>query len=131
VSLDRRGSPINTPPRWQNPFAQCPGGRSFFLLKFLPAPIIENKTSKTMTKVPPGDKTGIYYVIIAGLPWQCSWQKLKDFARNQQPDGSWIEVDHAMVYPDTTNGWVRVKGKSEFLKVLGMSSSICKDVMLI
>ncbi len=84
-----------------------------------------------MTKVPPGDKTGIYYVIIAGLPWQCSWQKLKDFARNQQPDGSWIEVDHAMVYPDTTNGWVRVKGKSEFLKVLGMSSSICKDVMLI
>jgi hypothetical protein len=80
-----------------------------------------------MSPVPPGDQTGIYYIIVAGLPWQCSWQKLKDFARNQQPDGSWIEVDHAMVYPDTTNGWVRVKGRSDFLKVLGMFSSICKE----
>jgi hypothetical protein len=80
-----------------------------------------------MTKVPPGDQTGVYYIIVAGLPWQCSWQKLKDFARNQQTDGSWIEVDHAMVYPDTTNGWVRVKGKADFLKVLGMSSTIFRE----
>jgi hypothetical protein len=84
-----------------------------------------------MTRVPPGDETGIYYIIVAGLPWQCPWQKLKDFARNQQADGSWIEVDHAMVYPDTTNGWVRVKGKAEFLKVLGIFPSILEELMLI
>jgi hypothetical protein len=81
-----------------------------------------------MSPVPAGDLTGIYYIIIAGLPWQTSWQKLKDFARNQQPDGSWLEVDHAFVYPDSTNGWVRVKGKADFLKVLGMPSCSCEKL---
>ena len=73
-----------------------------------------------MPQVSAGNKTGIYYIIVAGLPWQCTWQRLKDFARNAQPDGSYIEIDHAMVYPESpTNGWVRVKGKETFKKALG------------
>lgn len=73
-----------------------------------------------MPKVKPGDETGIYYIIVAGLPWQCTWQRLKDFARNVQADGTCIDIDHAMVYPDyPTNGWVRVKGKDNFHKALG------------
>ncbi|KAH8780407.1 hypothetical protein BGZ57DRAFT_726552, partial [Hyaloscypha finlandica] len=72
-----------------------------------------------MPLVPAGDETGDYYIIVAGLPWNLSWQKLKDFARNQQPDGSYIEIDHAMIYPQNqTNGWVRVKGKENFLRAL-------------
>lgn len=71
------------------------------------------------TKVPPGDETGLYYIIIANLPWQCSWQRLKDFARNQQADGLCLNVDHAVVYPGTTNGWVRIKGKEDFHNALG------------
>jgi hypothetical protein len=69
-----------------------------------------------MPHVPAGNITGVYYIVVAGLPWACSWQRLKDFARNQQPDGRCIEIDHAMVYPDSTDGWVRVKGKENFLK---------------
>jgi hypothetical protein len=69
--------------------------------------------------VPPGDKTGIYYIIVAGLPWNCSWQDLKDFARNHRDDGTYINIDHAMVYPKSTDGWVRVKGKTGFLRALG------------
>jgi hypothetical protein len=72
-----------------------------------------------MAPVPPGNQTGFYYVIVAGLPFQCSWQRLKDFARNQQADGSYININHALVYPDSTDGWVRVKGKSDFQRVLG------------
>jgi len=66
--------------------------------------------------VPPGNKTGVYYIIIAGLPFRCSWQDLKDFARNRLDDGTYINIDHAMVYPKSTDGWVRVKGKTAFLK---------------
>jgi len=71
-----------------------------------------------MPQVPAGDLTGTYYIIVSSLPWQCSWQRLKDFARNLG-DGKLIDIDHAMVFPGTTDGWVRVKGKENFLKVLG------------
>ncbi|PMD36996.1 hypothetical protein L207DRAFT_433688 [Hyaloscypha variabilis F] len=72
-----------------------------------------------MPLVPAGDETGEYYIIVCGLPWNTSWQKLKDFARNQQPDGTYIEIDHAMIYPQNqTNGWVRVRGKDSFLRAL-------------
>jgi hypothetical protein len=73
-----------------------------------------------MAQVQPGDITGVYYIIIAGLPWNCSWQRLKDVCKNQQPDGRCIPIDHVHVYPDETNGWVRVKGKQNFLKMMGV-----------
>jgi len=77
-----------------------------------------------MPLVPAGDETGEYYIVVCGLPWNTSWQKLKDFARDQQPDGTYIEIDHAMIYPQNqTNGWVRVKGKENFLRALGMTPS--------
>jgi hypothetical protein len=75
-----------------------------------------------MPQVPAGNLTGLYYIVVAGLPWQCSWQRLKDFARDQQPDGSCTEIDHALVYPDSTSGWVRVKGIENFRNVMGESS---------
>jgi hypothetical protein len=76
-------------------------------------------------QVQPGNVTGTFYIIVAGLPWNCSWQRLKDFARNQQPDGTCIDIDHAHVYPDaangsSTNGWVRVKGRTNFLNAMSM-----------
>ncbi len=82
-----------------------------------------------MPLIPPGDETGEYYIAVAGLPWNCSWQKLKDFARNQQPDGSYIEIDHAMVYPhNQTDGWVRVKGKENFLKAYGTPQPLMRTM---
>ena len=76
-----------------------------------------------MPHVPAGNITGVYYIVVAGLPWACSWQRLKDFARNLQPDGKCIEIDHAMVYPDSTDGWVRVKGRENFLKAFSEHES--------
>jgi hypothetical protein len=74
-------------------------------------------------QVQPGDVTGYYYIIVCGLPWNCSWKRLKDVCKNQQPDGTSIDVDHVHVYPDETNGWVRVKGKQNFLKMMGEKAS--------
>jgi hypothetical protein len=72
-----------------------------------------------MPRVPAGDSTGIYHIPICALPWNCSWQKLKDFAKNQQADGSCIDVDLAVVYPDSTNGHIKVVGKENFSKAMG------------
>ena len=74
-----------------------------------------------MAIVPAGSETGIYYIPVSGLPFKCPWQRLKDFARNPQPDGTFIDIDHAMVFPNTTDGWVRVKGKEAFRKAYGTS----------
>jgi hypothetical protein len=78
-----------------------------------------------MAPVPPGDKTGLYYILVANLPWSCTWQKLKDHTRNH-PDGTFINVDHAYVYPSSSSsamcsgyGWVRIIGKLDFKKALG------------
>ena len=77
-----------------------------------------------LVQVQPGNITGIFYIMVANLPWNCSWKKLKDFARNQQVDGTGIEIDHAHVYPDgTTSGWVRVKGRKNFIEAMGMPLS--------
>ncbi|KAF4627144.1 hypothetical protein G7Y89_g11013 [Cudoniella acicularis] len=55
--------------------------------------------------VAPGDETGLYYIPVAGLPWQSSWQDVKDFTRLGNHPGDYINVDCVMVYPGTTNGW--------------------------
>jgi len=77
-----------------------------------------------MPPVPPGNETGVYYIVVSNLTWRTSWQTLKDFSRNCQPDGSCINIDHAYVYPGThtTDGWVKVKRKADFRKALGMTA---------
>ena len=81
-----------------------------------------------MPQVAAGDITGLYYIVVAGLPWQCTWQRLKDFARNG-PDGAFIDIDHALVYPDSTDGWVRVKGKENFQRALGETQAAPTEVL--
>lgn len=89
---------------------------------------MQNNIKMGLVKVPPGNATGIFYILVCSLPWNCSGQRLKDFARNQQPDGSCIEIDHAHVYEDgTTSGWVRVKGKENFDQAMGTFLSYLKS----
>ncbi|KAJ8065594.1 hypothetical protein OCU04_006270 [Sclerotinia nivalis] len=71
-----------------------------------------------MPQVLPGDVTGLYYILVSNLPWSCTWQRLKDFARNQDCTGHCLAVEHAQVYPESTCGWVTVRGKEDFLKAL-------------
>ncbi|CAD6442991.1 db6e9eb7-3782-4db9-9d22-6475528ff2e9 [Sclerotinia trifoliorum] len=71
-----------------------------------------------MPQVLPGDVTGLYYILVSNLPWSCTWQRLKDFARNQDCTGHFLAVEHAQVYPESTCGWVTVRGKEDFLEAL-------------
>lgn len=79
----------------------------------------QNPLEATMIVVPPGYDTGIYYIMVANLPRSCSRQQLKGFTRNPQADGTSINVDQAMIYPNSIGGWVRVKGEHDFIKAIG------------
>ncbi|KAG9242020.1 hypothetical protein BJ878DRAFT_193317 [Calycina marina] len=70
-----------------------------------------------MVQVAAGDITGLYYIPVANLPWGCTWQMLKDFARNSS-GGELLDIDHALVNSGSKTGWVRVKGKENFRKAL-------------
>ncbi|TGO82737.1 hypothetical protein BPOR_0768g00010 [Botrytis porri] len=71
-----------------------------------------------MPQVLPGDVTGLYYILVSNLPWSCTWQILKDFARKHDSEGHCLAIEHAQVYPGSTCGWVTVHGKEDFLKAL-------------
>lgn len=81
--------------------------------KQLPAmtPMPQKMTEFTFqTEVAPGDKTGVYYITICNLPFETSWQQLKDWLRPH------CVVDHIEVFNTSTSGWVRVRGRDNFDK---------------
>ncbi|KAI0879264.1 hypothetical protein GGS24DRAFT_235177 [Hypoxylon argillaceum] len=57
---------------------------------------------------PPGNETGYYYIPIANLPWQTSWQELKDHVRIV------CSVEHVEINEDSTSGHVILKGRANF-----------------
>ncbi|KAI0408713.1 hypothetical protein F4802DRAFT_362491 [Xylaria palmicola] len=57
---------------------------------------------------PPGNETGYYYIPIANLPWQTSWQELKDHVRTV------CSVEHVQINDDGTGGHVVLKGRENF-----------------
>ncbi|KAI0476726.1 hypothetical protein F4859DRAFT_60180 [Xylaria cf. heliscus] len=56
---------------------------------------------------PPGNETGYYYIPIANLPWQTSWQELKDHIRTV------CSVEHVEIN-DSVSGHVILKGRANF-----------------
>ncbi|KAM4054783.1 hypothetical protein HRG_005605 [Hirsutella rhossiliensis] len=66
-----------------------------------------------MRDAPPGEESGIYYIIISGLPFATIWQLLKDWLRQAGCD-----VDHIEVFQKSTSGWVRLIGKENFERAL-------------
>ncbi|KAI1116086.1 hypothetical protein F5Y14DRAFT_85787 [Nemania sp. NC0429] len=57
---------------------------------------------------PPGNETGYYYIPVANLPWQTSWQELKDHVRTV------CSVEHVEINEDSTSGHVVLKGRANF-----------------
>ncbi|KAI0424048.1 hypothetical protein F5Y09DRAFT_348123 [Xylaria sp. FL1042] len=57
---------------------------------------------------PPGNETGYYHIPIANLPWQTSWQELKDHVRTV------CSVEHVEINEDSTSGHVVLKGRANF-----------------
>ncbi|KAI8947435.1 hypothetical protein F4801DRAFT_509760 [Xylaria longipes] len=56
---------------------------------------------------PPGNETGYYYIPIANLPWQTSWQELKDHVRTV------CSVERVEIN-DSVGGHVMLKGRANF-----------------
>ena len=75
-----------------------------------------------MPQVAQGDLTGLYYILVSNLPWSCTWQRLKDFARNQDHEGNGLAIEHSQVYQESTCGWVTVRGREDFHKALSKFS---------
>ncbi|KAI0010155.1 hypothetical protein F4779DRAFT_616885 [Xylariaceae sp. FL0662B] len=65
-----------------------------------------NGTIQTM--VPPGSQTNLYHIIVSNLPWQTSWQQLKDHVRTV------CNVERVEVFNDSTSGWVAVRGRDNY-----------------
>lgn len=94
----------------------------------LSSPVV---TYLEMAIVPCGDETGEYYIIVSGLPWSATWQKLKDFVRYPKTGGC-INVEHVYIYPSTTDGWVKVRGKEDFERAYGETADTnCEQTSLI
>ncbi|KAI1417565.1 hypothetical protein F5Y13DRAFT_59802 [Hypoxylon sp. FL1857] len=60
------------------------------------------------TKVLPGNQTNLYYILVSNLPWQTSWQHLKDHVRKVSI------VERVEVFNESTSGWVSVKGRENY-----------------
>ncbi|KAI0847966.1 hypothetical protein F5Y00DRAFT_108473 [Daldinia vernicosa] len=60
------------------------------------------------TKVSPGNQTNIYYILVSNLPWQTSWQQLKDHVRTVSA------VERVEVFNESTSGWVSVRGRENY-----------------
>ncbi|PNY25882.1 RNA recognition motif domain protein [Tolypocladium capitatum] len=73
----------------------------------------EAPDNTVMRDVPPGDETGIYYILLGGLPFGTVWQLLKDWLREAGCD-----VDHVEVFQKSTSGWIRLIGKDNFERAL-------------
>ncbi|KJZ79006.1 hypothetical protein HIM_01779 [Hirsutella minnesotensis 3608] len=73
----------------------------------------ESPENTMMRDVPPGDETGIYHIIISGLPFGTIWQLLKDWLRQAGCD-----VDHIEIFQKSTSGWVRLIGRDNFERAL-------------
>ncbi|EQK98188.1 RNA recognition motif domain protein [Ophiocordyceps sinensis CO18] len=73
----------------------------------------ETPENTIMRDVPAGDESGIYYIIMSGLPFATIWQLLKDWLRQAGCD-----VDHIEVFQKSTSGWIRLMGKENFERAL-------------
>ncbi|KAK7749364.1 hypothetical protein SLS62_008216 [Diatrype stigma] len=59
--------------------------------------------------VPPGSETNQYYIPLSNLPFQTSWQQLKDHVRTVCSS-----VERVEIFGGSTSGWVLVKGRENF-----------------
>ena len=49
------------------------------------------------------------------LPFHATWQELKDFVRQV------VDVEHVAIFPKSTSGWVKIKGRENFVKAYSTS----------
>ncbi|KAL7941709.1 hypothetical protein V8C42DRAFT_175730 [Trichoderma barbatum] len=76
--------------------------------------------------IEPGDTTGDYYITFCNLPFHSTWQEVKDWVSAQCP------VDFVEVFPISCSGWLRLRGKDNFMKASAyMQSERFKDRVLL
>ncbi|KAJ4860843.1 hypothetical protein T069G_05831 [Trichoderma breve] len=65
-------------------------------------------STTSLKSVEPGDMTGEYYILFSNLPFNSTWQQVKDWVSAS------CDVDFVEVYPVSSSGWIRLKGKGNF-----------------
>ncbi|UKZ77219.1 hypothetical protein TrVFT333_004938 [Trichoderma virens FT-333] len=66
----------------------------------------------SMIRVGAGDETGDYYITFCNLPFHSTWQGIKDWVSTSCP------VDYVEIFPLSSSGWIRLKGKENFTTAL-------------
>ena len=72
------------------------------------SPACTTSLSATCVKIPCRYSHSRYLTLRVKLPFGTTWQNLKDWIKPV------CKVDHVEVFPTSTSGWVRLKGKSDF-----------------
>ncbi|KAI1492451.1 hypothetical protein F5X96DRAFT_377821 [Biscogniauxia mediterranea] len=96
------GCSLRSKPKCSSRSCSCPLKMSSALHHQVPI----NGTIQTI--VQPGNKTNLYFILVSNLPWQTSWQQLKDHVRTV------CSVERVEVFNDSTSGWVSVRGRENF-----------------
>ncbi|KAK4083517.1 uncharacterized protein Triagg1_1179 [Trichoderma aggressivum f. europaeum] len=65
-------------------------------------------STTSLKNVEPGNMTGDYYILFSNLPFNSTWQQVKDWVSAS------CDVDFVEVFPVSSSGWIRLKGKSNF-----------------
>ncbi|KAI1854926.1 hypothetical protein JX266_001044 [Neoarthrinium moseri] len=69
--------------------------------------------------VRPGNETGLYYILLSNLPWQTSWQHLKDHVRTVCS-----AVERVEIFNESTTAWVCVRGHENYKAALHLLSTV-------
>jgi hypothetical protein len=72
-----------------------------------------DQTPIIMNKLPPGDLSSIYFILIQNIHGRCTKLQLEAYTRTD-PQGKNITVEGAEVFPESHSGWVAVRGKDGF-----------------
>ncbi|KAL6695954.1 hypothetical protein J3F84DRAFT_319477 [Trichoderma pleuroticola] len=62
-----------------------------------------------LRNVMPGDITGDYYILFSNLPFKSTWRQVRDWVSAS------CNVDFVEVYPFSSSGWIRLKGRDNFM----------------
>lgn len=73
----------------------------------------------------PGSRTGVYYLIFAGLHRSATWKDVKDYLRDKH-----IEANHVEVYQNFLGGWVRVLGLECYEQLCSKSHTYYRYTLL-
>jgi len=63
---------------------------------------------------PPGDTTGVYYLVFGNVEKTLEWTQIKDYARGKGLEIEWVEI-----HENNLGAWIRVSGRDNYILACG------------